>query len=157
MPAPGWLSRLSACLAADGAIGSATPWCNAGEAAAWPVQGFLRHYWNEFEYAIVNKRFLVDERSTLMDNDVRLLHSGRRARLPGNRHEAPIFRHLRLRSGLSAASRIPLPGVRVCNCGVPSPVCDADHVWRSVRVRARALWRRPIRSLCSMGAAGLSQ
>jgi len=27
------------------------------------------------------KRFLVDERATLMDNDVRLLHSGRRARL----------------------------------------------------------------------------
>jgi NADH-quinone oxidoreductase subunit F len=25
------------------------------------VQGFLRHYWNEFEYAIVNKRFLVDD------------------------------------------------------------------------------------------------
>lgn len=39
VPAPGWLSRLSACLAADGAIGSATPWCNAGEAAAWPRIG----------------------------------------------------------------------------------------------------------------------
>jgi len=35
--------------------------CAFGEAAAWPVQGFLRHYWNEFEYAIVNKRFLVDD------------------------------------------------------------------------------------------------
>jgi NADH-quinone oxidoreductase subunit F len=35
--------------------------CAFGEAAAWPVQGFLRHYWHEFEYAIVNKRFLVDE------------------------------------------------------------------------------------------------
>ncbi|MGV8940168.1 MAG: NADH-quinone oxidoreductase subunit NuoF [Lysobacter sp.] len=35
--------------------------CAFGEAAAWPVQGFLRHYWAEFEYAIVNKRFLVDD------------------------------------------------------------------------------------------------
>jgi NADH-quinone oxidoreductase subunit F len=36
--------------------------CAFGEAAAWPVQGFLRHYWNEFEYAITQKRFLVDDR-----------------------------------------------------------------------------------------------
>jgi NADH-quinone oxidoreductase subunit F len=35
--------------------------CAFGEAAAWPVQGFLRHYWDEFEYAIVNGRFLVDD------------------------------------------------------------------------------------------------
>ena len=35
--------------------------CAFGEAAAWPVQGFLRHFWHEFEYAILNKRFLVDE------------------------------------------------------------------------------------------------
>jgi NADH-quinone oxidoreductase subunit F len=35
--------------------------CAFGEAAAWPVQGFLRHFWDEFEYAIVNKRFLVDD------------------------------------------------------------------------------------------------
>jgi NADH-quinone oxidoreductase subunit F len=35
--------------------------CAFGEAAAWPVQGFLRHYWHEFEYAIVNKRFYVDD------------------------------------------------------------------------------------------------
>jgi NADH-quinone oxidoreductase subunit F len=35
--------------------------CAFGEAAAWPVQGFLRHYWSEFEYAIVNKRFYVDD------------------------------------------------------------------------------------------------
>ena len=34
--------------------------CAFGEAAAWPVQGFLRHYWHEFEYAILNKRFWVD-------------------------------------------------------------------------------------------------
>jgi hypothetical protein len=35
--------------------------CAFGEAAAWPVQGFLRHFWSEFEYAIVNGRFLVDD------------------------------------------------------------------------------------------------
>jgi NADH-quinone oxidoreductase subunit F len=35
--------------------------CAFGEAAAWPVQGFLRHFWHEFEYAILNKRFLVDD------------------------------------------------------------------------------------------------
>jgi NADH-quinone oxidoreductase subunit F len=34
--------------------------CAFGEAAAWPVQGFLRHFWHEFEYFIVNKRSLVD-------------------------------------------------------------------------------------------------
>ncbi len=34
--------------------------CAFGEAAAWPVQGLLRHYWHEFEYFIVNKRSLVD-------------------------------------------------------------------------------------------------
>lgn len=37
--------------------------CAFGEAAAWPVQGFLRHFWDEFEYAIVNKRFLVDDQA----------------------------------------------------------------------------------------------
>ncbi len=36
--------------------------CAFGEAAAWPVQGMLRHFWNEFEYYIVNKRSLVDEK-----------------------------------------------------------------------------------------------
>jgi NADH-quinone oxidoreductase subunit F len=34
--------------------------CAFGEAAAWPVQGFLRHYWNEFEYFIRNGRSIVD-------------------------------------------------------------------------------------------------
>ncbi len=34
--------------------------CAFGEAAAWPVQGFLRHFWHEFEYYIVNRRSLVD-------------------------------------------------------------------------------------------------
>ena len=35
--------------------------CAFGEAAAWPMQGFLRHFRNEFEYRIVNGRFLVDD------------------------------------------------------------------------------------------------
>jgi len=35
--------------------------CAFGEAAAWPVQGFLRHYWHEFEYFITHKRSLVGE------------------------------------------------------------------------------------------------
>jgi len=35
--------------------------CAFGEAAAWPVQGFLRHFWDEFEYKLVNGRFLVDD------------------------------------------------------------------------------------------------
>jgi NADH-quinone oxidoreductase subunit F len=35
--------------------------CAFGEAAAWPVQGFLRHYWDEFEYFITHKRSLVDD------------------------------------------------------------------------------------------------
>ena len=39
IPAPGWLQQLSACLARDPAIATATPWCNAGEAAAWPRCG----------------------------------------------------------------------------------------------------------------------
>lgn len=38
-PGPGWLQQLSACLRRDAAIGTATPWSNAGEAAAWPRLG----------------------------------------------------------------------------------------------------------------------
>ena len=38
-PAPGWLERLQECLAGDAAIATATPWSNAGEAAAWPRIG----------------------------------------------------------------------------------------------------------------------
>ena len=38
----------------------AETFCAFGEAAAWPVQGFLRHYWHEFEFAILNGRFWVD-------------------------------------------------------------------------------------------------
>ena len=35
--------------------------CAFGEAAAWPVQGMLRHFWNEFEYFIEHKRSIVDQ------------------------------------------------------------------------------------------------
>lgn len=38
-PLPGWLRQLEACFARDAAIASATPWSNAGEAAAWPRLG----------------------------------------------------------------------------------------------------------------------
>jgi NADH-quinone oxidoreductase subunit F len=34
--------------------------CAFGEAAAWPVQGFLRHYWHEFEHYIAHQRSMVD-------------------------------------------------------------------------------------------------
>jgi NADH-quinone oxidoreductase subunit F len=34
--------------------------CAFGEAAAWPVQGFLRHYWHEFEYYVANGRSMVE-------------------------------------------------------------------------------------------------
>jgi NADH-quinone oxidoreductase subunit F len=34
--------------------------CAFGEAAAWPVQGFLRHYWHEFEYYVEHGRSMVD-------------------------------------------------------------------------------------------------
>ncbi len=37
--------------------------CAFGDAAAWPVQGFLRHYRDEFIYHIENKRCLVGPRS----------------------------------------------------------------------------------------------
>lgn len=39
VPAPGWLQQFVACLARDAAIATATPWCNAGESAAWPRCG----------------------------------------------------------------------------------------------------------------------
>ena len=35
--------------------------CAFGEAAAWPMQGFLRHFREEFEYRILHGRFLVDD------------------------------------------------------------------------------------------------
>ena len=34
--------------------------CAFGEAAAWPVQGFLRQFWNEFEYYVEYGRSMVD-------------------------------------------------------------------------------------------------
>jgi NADH-quinone oxidoreductase subunit F len=34
--------------------------CAFGEAAAWPVQGMLRHFWHEFEYYVANGRSIVD-------------------------------------------------------------------------------------------------
>lgn len=33
--------------------------CALGEAAAWPVGGFIRHFRNEFEYHVKNKRCMV--------------------------------------------------------------------------------------------------
>lgn len=39
IPLPGWLDALATCFACDAAIATATPWCNAGEAAAWPRIG----------------------------------------------------------------------------------------------------------------------
>jgi len=35
--------------------------CALGEAAAWPVQGMLRHFRHEFEYYVEHKRSLVQE------------------------------------------------------------------------------------------------
>jgi hypothetical protein len=39
IPLPGWAQAMTACLAGDASIATATPWCNAGEAAAWPRCG----------------------------------------------------------------------------------------------------------------------
>lgn len=39
VPLPGWAERLVECAARDPAIATATPWCNAGETAAWPRVG----------------------------------------------------------------------------------------------------------------------
>jgi hypothetical protein len=39
VPAPGWANQLVSCFARDAAIATATPWCNAGESAAWPRIG----------------------------------------------------------------------------------------------------------------------
>jgi NADH-quinone oxidoreductase subunit F len=36
--------------------------CAFGEAAAWPVQGMLRHFWHEFEYYVANGRSIVDDK-----------------------------------------------------------------------------------------------
>lgn len=39
VPMPGWAGQLVACAARDPSIATATPWCNAGETAAWPRVG----------------------------------------------------------------------------------------------------------------------
>ena len=36
--------------------------CAFGEAAAWPVQGFLHHFWNEFEYFVEHGRSMTDDK-----------------------------------------------------------------------------------------------
>jgi NADH-quinone oxidoreductase subunit F len=36
--------------------------CAFGEAAAWPVQGFLNRFWNEFEYYVEHGHSIVDVR-----------------------------------------------------------------------------------------------
>jgi NADH-quinone oxidoreductase subunit F len=36
--------------------------CAFGEAAAWPVQGMLRHFRHEFEYFVEHGRSIVDEK-----------------------------------------------------------------------------------------------
>ena len=38
--------------------------CAFGEAAAWPVQGFLRHYRDEFEYHIKHKCCQLDGKAS---------------------------------------------------------------------------------------------
>ena len=48
-PLPGWLMQLSVCFARDASIASATPWCNAGEAAAWPRLGEITPPPSDFE------------------------------------------------------------------------------------------------------------
>lgn len=48
-PLPGWLQQLAACLARDPAIATATPWCNAGEAASWPRLGEISPLPEDFE------------------------------------------------------------------------------------------------------------
>jgi NADH-quinone oxidoreductase subunit F len=36
--------------------------CALGDAAAWPVQSFLKHYYHEFEYMVRNNgRSIVDD------------------------------------------------------------------------------------------------
>jgi NADH-quinone oxidoreductase subunit F len=39
--------------------------CAFGEAAAWPVQGMLRHFWPEFEYFVNHGRSMVEEQRGL--------------------------------------------------------------------------------------------
>ncbi len=39
--------------------------CAFGEAAAWPVQGFLRHFWDEFEFYLENGYSMIDREQGL--------------------------------------------------------------------------------------------
>ncbi len=39
--------------------------CAFGEAAAWPVQGMLKHFWPEFEYYLEHGRSMVEEQQGL--------------------------------------------------------------------------------------------
>ena len=55
----GTLEDLHTLKAAAGQIEGHTI-CAFGEAAAWPVQGMLRHYWDEFEFYIRNGKSVVD-------------------------------------------------------------------------------------------------
>ncbi|KRG69661.1 glycosyltransferase [Pseudoxanthomonas dokdonensis] len=48
-PLPGWLQQLASCFARDASIATATPWCNAGEAAAWPRLGEVQPPPTDFE------------------------------------------------------------------------------------------------------------
>ncbi|KAF1708297.1 glycosyltransferase [Pseudoxanthomonas sangjuensis] len=50
-PLPGWLRELAACLSRDASIATATPWCNAGESAAWPRLGEIAPLPHDFERA----------------------------------------------------------------------------------------------------------
>ncbi len=36
--------------------------CAFGEAAAWPVQGFLHHFWDEFEYFVEHGRSMTEDK-----------------------------------------------------------------------------------------------
>ena len=49
-PLPGWLQQLVACFSRDAAIATATPWCNAGEAAAWPRLGEINALPGDFAH-----------------------------------------------------------------------------------------------------------
>lgn len=53
---PGDLERLK--YVADNIEGRTI--CALGDAAAWPVQSFLKHFWDEFEYHIEHKKCLVN-------------------------------------------------------------------------------------------------
>jgi GT2 family glycosyltransferase len=49
-PLPGWLGEIAACLSRDASIATVTPWCNAGESAAWPRMGEISPMPADFEH-----------------------------------------------------------------------------------------------------------